>query len=154
MWQTGKPATPRPRQPRSHFGANYVSRGPQPAAPPGHRGLAIPLYSLCKLVQTVVPFPPPQVYRIHKGGSFGRRTLVSGAHDVDLSVFVIKFQERALNYEDWSGEAGERLQRDMQRAVAAYLRGQEELHDVVEVEHGTHYKHCVNVRAGCLLDER
>ncbi|PNW74367.1 hypothetical protein CHLRE_13g605550v5 [Chlamydomonas reinhardtii] len=90
--------------------------------------------------------PLIKVYRIHKGGSFGRRTLVSGAHDVDLSVFVIKFQERALNYEDWSGEAGERLQRDMQRAVAAYLRGQEELHDVVEVEHGTHYKHCVNLK--------
>eukprot|EP00198_Chlamydomonas_reinhardtii_P009795 XP_001699132.1 predicted protein [Chlamydomonas reinhardtii] len=93
----------------------------------------------------LVQCPVLKVDRFHKGGSFGRRTLVRGAFDVDLSVFVIKFQERALKAADWSGEAGERLQREMQRVVAAYLRGQG-LHDVVEVEHGTHYKHCVNVK--------
>ncbi|KAG2427313.1 hypothetical protein HXX76_012508 [Chlamydomonas incerta] len=86
-----------------------------------------------------------QVHRAHIGGSFGRRTLVSGAFDVDVLMFVFAYGDRTLTYQDWTGEAGERLQRDMQRAVAAYLRAQG-LRDVVEVEYGTHYKHCINVK--------
>ncbi|PNW74368.1 hypothetical protein CHLRE_13g605600v5 [Chlamydomonas reinhardtii] len=84
--------------------------------------------------------------RFHNGGSLGRRTLVRKDFDVDLSVFVTEFTGRVLDYwaGDWSGEAGERLQVDMMKDVAAWLCDQN--FKAVEVEHGTHYKHCINVK--------
>ena len=86
-----------------------------------------------------------QFDRFHNGGSLGRRTLVRKDFDVDLSVFVTEFTGRVLDYwaGDWSGEAGERLQVDMMKDVAAWLCDQN--FKAVEVEHGTHYKHCINV---------
>ncbi|KAG2432316.1 hypothetical protein HYH02_013036 [Chlamydomonas schloesseri] len=93
----------------------------------------------------LVQCPLIKVDRFHKGGSFGRRTLVRGAFDVDLSVFVIRFRDRALKAADWSGAGGDTLQRDLQRAVAGYMRAQGLPH-VLEVEQGTHYKHCINVK--------
>ncbi|KAG2427317.1 hypothetical protein HXX76_012512 [Chlamydomonas incerta] len=87
--------------------------------------------------------------RLHNGGSFGRCTLVRGAFDVDLSVFVTQFKGRVLNYwaGDWSGEAGEALQEAMMRDVAAWLRDQRlAVLEVETLEHGTHYKHVINVK--------
>ncbi|KAG2453528.1 hypothetical protein HYH02_001748 [Chlamydomonas schloesseri] len=91
--------------------------------------------------------PDLQVGRVHIGGSYGRATLVRGAFDVDLSVFVNEYKGRELHdLKEWGGEAGERLQRDMQKHVARWLRQSNASEQVVEVEYGTHYKHCINVK--------
>ncbi|KAG2439285.1 hypothetical protein HXX76_004645 [Chlamydomonas incerta] len=94
--------------------------------------------------------PELNIGRIHNGGSYGRATLVRDAFDVDVSVFVNEYKDRKLRFEDWSGPEGEQLQRAMQRDVAAWLRRSASSEGlttpVVEVQHGTHYKHCINVK--------
>ena len=69
--------------------------------------------------------------------------MVRGAFDVDLTVFVNEFRGRQLSY--MAGDWSDGMQREMQRAVANLLRDQGLRNHVLEVEHGTHYKHCVNV---------
>eukprot|EP00198_Chlamydomonas_reinhardtii_P009747 XP_001699084.1 predicted protein [Chlamydomonas reinhardtii] len=89
--------------------------------------------------------PQLKIDRVHNGGSFGRRTMVRGAFDVDLTVFVNEFRGRQLSY--MAGDWSDGMQREMQRAVANLLRDQGLRNHVLEVEHGTHYKHCVNLTA-------
>ncbi|KAG2432317.1 hypothetical protein HYH02_013037 [Chlamydomonas schloesseri] len=109
---------------------------------------AAPQAATDSLHQLLTRCPLIKVDRFHNGGSFGRRTMVRGSFDVDLTVFVNEFGGRKLDFwaGDWSGEAGERLQVQLMREVAAWLRAQQgAVRSVVEVEQGTHYKHCINV---------
>ncbi|KAG2432300.1 hypothetical protein HYH02_013022 [Chlamydomonas schloesseri] len=77
--------------------------------------------------------------RVHVGGSFGRRTLVRGAFDVDLTVFVNSYNGQVMRFDQWT----EQTLINMQRDVAAWLRTKG--WNVVEVEYGAHYKNCLSV---------
>eukprot|EP00198_Chlamydomonas_reinhardtii_P009796 XP_001699133.1 predicted protein [Chlamydomonas reinhardtii] len=128
-----------------------ANAGTSPAVAPCAAAATIhELLGQCPLITAIADTDPRltlahlQFDRFHNGGSLGRRTLVRKDFDVDLSVFVTEFTGRVLDYwaGDWSGEAGERLQVDMMKDVAAWLCDQN--FKAVEVEHGTHYKHCIN----------
>ncbi|KXZ54334.1 hypothetical protein GPECTOR_5g417 [Gonium pectorale] len=87
--------------------------------------------------------PHIKIDRVLKGGSFGRRTMVSGNFDVDVSVFVISFDGQLLDWErDWHDE---HLVLGMLRTVALWLSANSHS-QVVVVEQGTHYKNVINVR--------
>ncbi|PNW83554.1 hypothetical protein CHLRE_05g234666v5 [Chlamydomonas reinhardtii] len=87
--------------------------------------------------------PLIKVDRLHNGGSFGRRTMVRGLFDVDVTAFVTTYKGRVLGYHDWTGEEGEALQVDMMRELAAWLQNQG--WKALDVEYGTHYKNCINM---------
>ncbi|KAG2489273.1 hypothetical protein HYH03_012293 [Edaphochlamys debaryana] len=74
-----------------------------------------------RLYSLVQQLPGVKVSRAHKGGSYGRGTMVAGNFDVDLLIFVLELDGRALTLEDWLNDprVGNELRRRVREALQA-----------------------------------